>query len=266
MSTNSRALMPCRETAESVPKPMVTPLLSASLNMRATDSLAWRALTWMAGGNDATLGITLSSARSVGMSTTCFAFMSARVSGSRKLPCSIESTPAAMAALAAVSPWQCVATFLPRRCASSTMAWSSSGVSCGVSTASASERTLDDVGAVLHLVAHGGAALVGAVADAFGHAGRAHDVEGKGIAVGVTTGGADGVIGREDARPHGDARADGVAQADVQVLARAEVTDGGEAGVEQRACVRGGVQRLLGGEAHEALELVAVEIGASSGR
>ena len=45
-------------------------------------------------------------------------------------PCSMQSMPASSAALTAVSPWQWVATFSPRRCASSAIAASSSVEYC----------------------------------------------------------------------------------------------------------------------------------------
>ena len=53
----------------------------------------------------------------------------------------MESTPAAMAIFAARSPWQWAATLRPQLCASDTMAFISSCVSCGLSTGSDSDNT-----------------------------------------------------------------------------------------------------------------------------
>jgi len=60
------------------------------------------------------------------------------------VPCSIESTPAAMAIFAAASPWQWAATLRCQACASETMASISSRVSSGTSTGSATDSTPPD--------------------------------------------------------------------------------------------------------------------------
>ena len=91
----------------------------------------------------------------------------------------------------------------------------------------------DDVGAVLDLVAHRGAALVGAVADAVQRPLLRHAARGRNrIAVAVAASGADGVNGHEHARPRHEAGVDGIAQADVDVVARADVAHGREARIE----------------------------------
>jgi hypothetical protein len=56
-------------------------------------------------------------------------------------PCSMQSMPASSAALTAVSPWQWVATFRPRRCASSAIAVSSSVEYCWAPGGPAEEIT-----------------------------------------------------------------------------------------------------------------------------
>src|SRR6476646_4298695 len=108
----------------------------------------------------------------VGTRYTPLAFISFSVSSLRKLPCSIESTPAAMASLAAVSPWQCAAA-------------------CG---------DLDDVCTPLHLVAHRLAALLGAGADALDRSPRLHAIGRQGVVVEVPAGRADAVHRGEHAR------------------------------------------------------------------
>jgi len=119
----------------------------------------------------------------------------------------------------------------------------------------------DDVGAVLDLVAHRGAALVGAVADAVDRPALRHAARGRDrVAVAVSAGGADGVDGGEDARPRRQPGVDGVAQADVDVVLGADVPHRGEAGLEGLLRVRAGVEGLLRRLAHHALEEVEVEV------
>ena len=138
---NSLALIPWGETAESVPKPIRTPSRTAVRNISERAASAALALAAISGGYFSSLPPIQSAARRVGTRNVPRAFISASVSSPRNEPCSIESTPARMASRAARSPWQWAATFLRSRWASSTRAFISSGVSCGVSTSSASDRT-----------------------------------------------------------------------------------------------------------------------------
>src|SRR3989442_73002 len=69
----------------------------------------------------------------------CFIMSSA--SSSMNDPCSIESIPARIARFAPSAPCACAAVFRRNACASSTIAFSSSCVSCGVSTSSVSDNT-----------------------------------------------------------------------------------------------------------------------------
>ena len=91
----------------------------------------------------------------VGTRNVPFVFIRASVSSVRKEPCSIESTPALIADRAARSPWEWAAVLRSRRWASSTIAASSSSVSCGARHVvgerqhAAGGAHLDDVRAVL---------------------------------------------------------------------------------------------------------------------
>ena len=146
MSVISCALNPWCETPESVPRATGTPSCTAVRNVFASEAAACNAFSATRGGSffSRARRSTFSTAIKVGTYTTPRRFISVRVSGFRNDPCSMESTPAAMAILAAASPWQWAAAFLRHRCASSTMAAVSSAVSCGTSTGSLSESTPPD--------------------------------------------------------------------------------------------------------------------------
>src|ERR1035437_495742 len=106
---------------------------------------------------------------------------------------------------------------------------------------------LDDVGAVLDVVAHGLAGLVRATDDAVGDAGfAAEDVRGEaGGGVAMPAGGAEGVDGDQHARAGNLAGVDGVAQADIDVIAGPHVAHGGEAGHQGAAHDIDGIERAL---------------------
>lgn len=143
MRESSRAWIPWGDTAESVPKPMVTPASSASLNDCACAFTAASILARMAGGKRAACAGTdsQSSARGVGTSTVPRRFMSARVPGLMNVPCSmdvdarLDRCPGGRVAVAVRGP------FRLSRCASLTIAPISAAVSCGTSTASDSDST-----------------------------------------------------------------------------------------------------------------------------
>ena len=107
------------------------PAFTARRNISSCASRAAFALTAMAGGNFSVLPPVHCPARSVGTRKVPLVFMRARVSSVRNEPCSIESIPALTAARAARSPCEWAAVRRPSRWASSTMAASSSSVSCG---------------------------------------------------------------------------------------------------------------------------------------
>ena len=148
----------------------------------------------------------------VGTSYTPLAFIIFSVSSVRKLPCSIESTPAAIASRAAASPWQWAATLRPHLCASVMMrAEFLRGElrhvdRVGLRQHAAAGGDLDDVRAPLHLVAHRLAALVRPGADALDRPVRLDALGREGEVIDVAAGGADRVHGREDPRTGGDAR------------------------------------------------------------
>ncbi len=136
-------VFPCGPTPASVPKAMRTPAFCASRIICGHALPAASALATMAGGNffSSSAGGPFGSYTGPGMRKTPFFFIKASVSGLRKVPCSMESTPAWMAIFAGRSPWQCAAALRPQACASCTMASISACVSCGLSTGSASEST-----------------------------------------------------------------------------------------------------------------------------
>src|ERR671920_854764 len=93
--------------------------------------------------------------------------MSRAPSSSRKVPCSMLATPARVASLIPSAPCACAATRRSSFFASSTSAVISSSVYRVALREHAARRAdLDDVGAVLHLVAHRLAHLVHAVGGA----------------------------------------------------------------------------------------------------
>ena len=106
---------------------------------------------------------------------------------------------------------------------------------------------LDHVGAVFDVVAHGQAGLVRAVDDAVGDAGFAAEDVGReaGGGVAVPAGGADGVDGDQHARAGNLAGGDGVAQADIDEIARSHIADRREAGHQGAAHDIDGIQRAL---------------------
>jgi len=57
----------------------------------------------------------------------------------------------------------------------------------------------------------------------------------------------------QDARTLGDARIDGVAQAHIDEVVRANIAHGGEPRLQSPSRVHGGVHGLLGGKAHQAV-------------
>src|SRR5690606_19125859 len=117
----------------------------------------------------------------------------------------------------------------------------------GVGQHAAGGGDLDHVTAVLVALADRLARLVHRVDDAFGGAGRAHQVGEHGVpAVGrvaVAAGGGDGLAGGEDARPLDQALVDRVAQ--VQADLAAEVAHAGEAGQQGLAGVAHGAEGVV---------------------
>ena len=162
----------------------------------------------------------------------------------------MQSMPHSTAARIASSPWQWAATFRPARWASSAMAASSSvGVlpgagRAGVGHHAARRADLDDLGAVLDLVADGLADLGHAVGDALLD-GQRQDVGGEGLEHGgveVAAGGADGVAGGHDAGAVDPAHVDGLHEGDVEqeptgLHEQPEVAHGREAGPQGAAGV-----------------------------
>jgi hypothetical protein len=119
----------------------------------------------------------------------------------------------------------------------------------------------DDVGAELDLVAHGGAAFVGAVADSIDRSALGDADRGwNGVGVAMSAGGTDRMNSHEHARSGDVAGGDGVAQADVDVVARAEVAHRGHSGVDGLARVGRGQQRLLRRMPHQTFEVLAVVV------
>ena len=165
----------------------------------------------------------------------------------------MESTPARMATLAPSAPWAWAATFLRRRCASSTMASISAWLSCGVSTSSASDSTPP----VAHTLMTSAPYLTW-YARRRGTGRRRlampspmpgslpKEPVGEAGAVAVAAARAEGVDGDQHARAGDDAVGDGVAQPDVDVVARAHVAHGGEAGDQRPARVLGGADGVSG--------------------
>ena len=89
---------------------------------------------------------------------------------------------------------------------------------------------------------------------------RLHAIGREGVVVEVPAGRADAVHRGEHARALGDAGVDGVAQADVDEVVRADVAHRGEAGFERAPGVHGRVHGLLGGKAHQAVVEAAVVV------
>src|SRR6476659_10150491 len=108
----------------------------------------------------------------VGSRYTPFCFISCKVGTVRKLPCSIESTPASTASFAARSPCACAATLRRQACAShDRLEFFGRELRhvdrIGFGKHAAGGADLDPVGAVLHLFAHRLPARFRTIADAF---------------------------------------------------------------------------------------------------
>src|SRR5262249_35010438 len=110
--------------------------------------------------------------------------------------------------------------------------------------------------------ANGVASLVGAVDDAFAGTGfLAEQVSAVSVgAVAVPTGSADGVNGDKHTRTGHFAIANGIAQADIDVVARADVSDGGDAGHQGDLGVGNGVEGLFGDWFLQGVELALLPI------
>ena len=192
---------------------------------------------------------------------------SSRVSSLISEPCSMQSKPASIAARMPSSPWACAATLSPARCASSAIAASSSfGVllsarGAGVRHHAARRAHLDDLGAVLDLVADRLAHLADAVRDALLD-GERHDVRGERLEhrrVEVPAGRRDGVPGGHHAGAVDPPEVDRLLQRDVEqdpagLHEQAEVANRREPGAQRPAGVGDRAQR-----AHRRVVLHRVE-------
>ena len=143
MSLNSRAFWPCGYTPASVPRAMRMPAFTARANVARMTGAAWRALVTAHSGNRPLSACSriVSPARRVGTRKQFFSFMRRMPSSSMKVPCSIEATPARIAALMPSAPWAWLHTRRPRCVASSTMRCNSSSENWRASSASPAEST-----------------------------------------------------------------------------------------------------------------------------
>ena len=202
--------------------------------------------------------------------------ISSMVSSLASDPCSMQSTPARMQARIPASPWAWAATRRPLRCASSTMAASSSSEYCWAPGRraeghhAARGRDLDQLGPVLHLVADRLAHLGHAVGDARLHALR-HDAGRQPLEHGgveVAAGRGDGVAGREDARAGEPALVDGLGQVHVEQEAgrvdhQTQVAHGREAGHQRRVAVHRAAQRPVDRRVLHPVHRVGQPVGAA---
>ena len=156
--------------------------------------------------------------------------ISTRSSGSRcsESPCSIVSTPSSIASRVPSRPSACAATRMPSRCASSTMAATSSRVSCAGSGSS----TLDGARAGRHEL-H----VVRAAPQVLAHRLRIGPGPSASVYIVVKMRPPGEVA--EMIRPHdrirgpgGEAELDGLPHHDRLVVHRADVADGGDPGLE----------------------------------
>jgi hypothetical protein len=125
---------------------------------------------------------------------------------------------------------------------------------------SAAGAGLDHVGAVLDVEADGTACFVGVVDDAFFGSGLLAEktVAETALVVAVTACGPDCVRGDKHARTGDDAAVDAVAKADVDEVAGADITHGGEACHQGFARVRGGADGEFSDRHLEAFQGLAV--------
>ncbi len=111
-----------------MPHAIFTPFAIAFPSMARARGNTSAALAWSSG---AALDMSRPSERKlVGTRKVPFSTIIWIVSSSASEPCSMQSTPARMHALMPASPCACAATLMPARCASSTMAASSSSEYC----------------------------------------------------------------------------------------------------------------------------------------
>src|SRR5207248_3915959 len=117
---------------------------------------------------------------------------------------------------------------------------------------------LDDVGAVFGLPAYGVAALIGPGADSLADARRDDAVGGKRIDVRMAAPRTDWVERYQHAGTDDESVADGVAQAEIDVLGRSQIAHGGEPGFEHAPRIGGSEMGLLGSGTLKKLDLVLV--------
>jgi hypothetical protein len=123
-------------------------------------------------------------------------------------------------------------------------------------------HTLDDVGAVLDLLAHGVAEAVGAGRDAIDEARLASETQvgEAGLVVAVPAAHPQGVQRHEQARSHDIARGDGVAQRRVDPVRGTHLAHRGDAGEQRAPGVGGGPQCLRWDRATQVVDGVAVPV------
>ena len=123
-ATSSSAFFPCGIAGASVPTAIRTPASAAArADDRARGNISAAFERSSGAAEDTSI---LSASAVVGTRNVPRLTISAIVSSSMRKPCSMQSTPASTAARTASAPCVCAATRRPRRCASSTIARSSS--------------------------------------------------------------------------------------------------------------------------------------------
>ena len=113
---------------------------------------------------------------------------------------------------------------------------------------SAGRADFDHVGAIFVVQAHGVARFFRSIDNAFQRAGfMAEGPLPKAVLeIAVASGGADGMHGNEHPWAGDVAAANAIAKSDVEIISRADVAHGGEAGHQGDASIDGGIEGLLG--------------------
>src|SRR6516225_6876136 len=186
---NSRAFCPCGPTPMSVPNAIVTPALweraRASLILTPT-IIAFSLCAVVNTPSSCAISKTVTPAMIVGTWKAPLAMNSSSERASRKLPCSIESTPASSAALMPAAPCACAAMrrFDDRADFVVGELLVESGLDVGEHATGCHE--LDRVRTMADLAAHGAATFVDAVANSRGRLHAGANVVAIAVDLGVT--------------------------------------------------------------------------------
>ena len=121
---------------------------------------------------------------------------------------------------------------------------------------------LDDVGAVLDLIAHRRAALIGTAAHALDGTCHGDALRRHRVLIGMPARRSNRIVGHQHARARNLSGVDGIAQAECKIVGRPEVAHRGNARLERRLGIVRAVQHLLGGESHDAVEPIAIPVWA----